>query len=336
MMTAIIAQRLQKTSLGEAQHCRNLTMFPLVDESPREAGYLLLDEALESGVARVTEVSEGGSVPELKFVNDADQPVLLLDGEELIGAKQNRIVNLTILVPAKTTIVIPVSCVEQGRWRSRSATFSTAKRTHYAAGRARKASRVTESLVRSGSRHSDQGEIWHDIDVKFSRMKVSSPTAAAAAIYDEHRHSLEDYLKSFTAVADQTGVLFAINGKAVGCDLFDSCKPLRSMFAGLVQSYALDAIDNFDPQGEAKPAAAAVATTLLADCAAAKISSFPALGAGCDLRLQGERVTGGALAVEDRVIHLCAFRPPVEAPGEHRISGRLIRASRRRRHWIDE
>jgi hypothetical protein len=45
-------------------------------------------------------VSEGGSVPHLLFINDAMRPVLLLDGEELVGAKQNRVLNLTVLAAA--------------------------------------------------------------------------------------------------------------------------------------------------------------------------------------------------------------------------------------------
>jgi hypothetical protein len=59
--------------------------------------------------ARVTELGAGGSVPELRFENLGEKPVLLLDGEELVGAKQNRALNLTILAPAKQVIVIPVS-----------------------------------------------------------------------------------------------------------------------------------------------------------------------------------------------------------------------------------
>ena len=67
---------------------RNLAVFPLVGKVEQDPAYLTLDEALAAGQTRVTEVSEGGSVPELKFVNEGDKPVLLIDGEELVGAKQ--------------------------------------------------------------------------------------------------------------------------------------------------------------------------------------------------------------------------------------------------------
>ena len=71
-------------------------------------------------MARVTKLSEGGSVQQLLFVNEGERPVLLLDGEELVGAKQNRILNLTILAPPKQRIVVPVSRVEAGRRERRN------------------------------------------------------------------------------------------------------------------------------------------------------------------------------------------------------------------------
>ena len=63
----------------------------------------------------VTEVSQGGSVPDLRLINKSANKLLAVDGEELIGAKQNRIVNATFLIAANTEIIIPVSGVEQGR-----------------------------------------------------------------------------------------------------------------------------------------------------------------------------------------------------------------------------
>ncbi len=104
---SVVTEQLSRITLGEPLTHKNLTLFPLITEENIEPRYRLLDDALAQGCARVTEVSESGSVPELKFVNECDRPVLLLDGEELVGAKQNRILNLSVLAPANQTIVIP-------------------------------------------------------------------------------------------------------------------------------------------------------------------------------------------------------------------------------------
>ncbi len=109
--------------IGTAFSYRNLTAHPLISPAVGEPSYLVFDEALKTGRFRIDEISATGSVPELKAFNGLPKPVLLLDGEELIGAKQNRVLNLTILVPANTELTIPVSCVEAGRWRTRQRCF---------------------------------------------------------------------------------------------------------------------------------------------------------------------------------------------------------------------
>src|SRR5262245_6186207 len=85
-------------ALGAPQVHRNLVVFPIVTSSPNPAQWLTLAEAIEQQLLTVTEVSHSGSVPELAVNNRADRPVLLLDGEELVGAKQNRVLNTTILL----------------------------------------------------------------------------------------------------------------------------------------------------------------------------------------------------------------------------------------------
>lgn len=92
-----------------------MALYPLLSTHALDLEYLLLDEALADGSIEVEEVDNSGSVPELKVINNSPQMVLILDGEELVGAKQNRIINTTILIQGKSTTVIPVSCVEQGR-----------------------------------------------------------------------------------------------------------------------------------------------------------------------------------------------------------------------------
>ena len=325
---SIVAERVSEISLGEFQKHRNLTMIPLLAGGPDEPEYQLLDDAISSGNARVTEVSESGSVPELRFINEGDRPVLLLDGEELVGAKQNRILNLTVLAAANTTVVIPVSCVEAGRWRLQSREFSSAKRAHYATGRARKAAQVNESLRSAGTRWSDQGEIWRDISAKADRLKARSETEAAAAMYDTHRASLEDFLRTFHAVDGQSGAMFAINGQILGFDIFDSPTTFPKIFPKLVESFALDAIDG---EMEEKGVSVEGVKAFLNDTSNTTEERFPAVGEGEDHRLQGNGLGGGALVHRERVVHLCAFKLSETLEEELKARGRMLRASMRRR-----
>src|SRR5437763_10855836 len=102
-----------------------LTVFPLYLESPARPNYRLSEEALADGSAVVEEVTEGGSVPNLAVDNKGETLVLFVEGQERRGAKQNRVLNTSVLIAAKTKTVLPVSCVEQGRWRYVSKAFTS-------------------------------------------------------------------------------------------------------------------------------------------------------------------------------------------------------------------
>ena len=117
---------VETLKMGDAVGHLNLTLVPLTGgEGHGQLAYCLAADAIAAGVFTVTEMSQGGAVPLLTVVSEATRMVLLLDGEELVGAKQNRILNTSVLVPAKSKIIIPVSCVEQGRWRHVSPDFKS-------------------------------------------------------------------------------------------------------------------------------------------------------------------------------------------------------------------
>ena len=120
---ALAAEWLRRMSPGRPKTAGSLAFFPLFRDTPGTFPYLTLGEALERHVLVITEVSQGGSVPELAVENSGDTAVLLLDGEELRGAKQNRVLNTSILLAPKARYVVPVSCTEQGRWHYVSNTF---------------------------------------------------------------------------------------------------------------------------------------------------------------------------------------------------------------------
>ena len=146
----ILNSFIENLYTGESIAVNGLRLTPLFIKQESLFPYLELEEALKQNLVEITEVSEQGSVPNLQVTNKSLSDVLILDGEELIGAKQNRVVNTTIVVPAASSVTTPVSCVEQGRWRYNSKSFSTSDSFLYPSLRMQKHVDVTASLRRLG------------------------------------------------------------------------------------------------------------------------------------------------------------------------------------------
>jgi hypothetical protein len=327
----ILTQTLDDLRIGPAKTFAGLTVFPLIGADHEGSAYTLLDVALDEGSARVTEVSASGAVPELRFENTGKRPVLILDGEELVGAKQNRVLNLTILAPAKEVIIIPVSCVEAGRWAEMSKSFSLSKQVMYSRGRARKAAQVSGNLARKMRARSDQAAIWGDIDQLAERYSVASETSRMSDVFDSKRADIDGYVKAFAAVDEQVGAVFALGGRVRGVELLSGHDALRGLFSKLVRSWALDAIAAAEEATEVPPAEAV--REFLKDVGSAKTTTHDAVGLGTDVRLSSDRLAGGALVHEDCVVHLCAFRlDGDDGARDSRVSlRRFIRASDRAR-----
>jgi hypothetical protein len=105
---------LAGVTVGEAVGWKGLSVFPLSHGNGHAPAYALIDELLESKQAQITELDDMGSVPTVKVLNHADVDALILDGMELHGAKQNRMVNVTVVIGELRragTVVVPVARV---------------------------------------------------------------------------------------------------------------------------------------------------------------------------------------------------------------------------------
>ncbi|CAN5545299.1 hypothetical protein BH20ACT23_BH20ACT23_08970 [soil metagenome] len=163
---------------GEPTSHRALTLVSLFGGAPTKE-YVLAAEAFADGLLTINEVDEG-SVPQLALTNEANLPVLLLDGEHLEGAMQNRIVNASVLVAANSETQLPVACVEHGRWHyEEREDFSPGDDFAYGGLGAKNASARAVSARVMGQRSVDQGEVWADISTLHNEMGVEhSPTEA--------------------------------------------------------------------------------------------------------------------------------------------------------------
>lgn len=313
---ATLREEFSAIHVGKPAHFRKLTLFPLMRSTHifERPDYLLLEDAITQGFGRVTEIHQGGSVSELRFENSSHLPVLLLDGEELIGAKQNRVLNLTILAPPNQTTVIPVSCVEAGRWSTANTNFKSSDNVMYSKARAQQVSDVTREMRANGSHQSNQYAVWDEIAAKMHRLDASSCTHAMSAIYERQATAVEEYVRAFQWQDHQAGVVFAINGRVLGLDLFDNDQVMGRFFPKLVRSFALDAIDAAFPDSNTPNAAQAnglakpeAVSDFLAKVTSAPSSLHPAIGIGKDIRLGTSEMAGAALWAQKRYIHICAF-----------------------------
>ena len=318
---SIIFETLNDARLGKPYSYENLTLFPLIKPVDGRPEYLTLDEAVASSVARVNEVSKSGEIPELSFENLSEKPILLVDGEELVGGKQNRILNLSILIPAKRTVIIPVSCTEAGRWAHRGASsisrrsrrfgawsspdFQEAEQIAFSRMRMAKVRAVTASLKSATGRHARQAEVWSEIDNLAMDLSTESPSGAMRDSYLQHRSSIEEYVQTLPSIKDQVGAVFALNGRMVGLDLFDYPQTLSRLLAKLVRSHAMEALR--EPAVGTAAIPQSKVQTFIDSVSQATTSRYAAIGEGEDLRLETQDIVGGGLEARGRLIHLCAL-----------------------------
>jgi hypothetical protein len=149
--------------------------------------------------------------------------------------------------------------------------------------------------------------IWNELAAKSARMGVRSRTGAMADMFEGQRDRLAEYLKAFLLVDCQVGAAFAINGQVLGVECFGYQGTFGQFFAKLVKSYALDALDWLEGQGEKKASDGEI-RDLLSELGTLKPQVSPSVGLGDSVRLEGERVSGAALALDGRLLHLSAFR----------------------------
>jgi hypothetical protein len=329
---------LLEMELGAGQSFENMTVFELLRAQNGDPEYITLREALQRGAFSVTEVSEGGSVPELMVVNKGDAAVLLLDGEELRGAKQNRILNTTILVGPKSSTKVPVSCVEHGRWSYQSKELAESGNVMHREMRMLNVRKVSDSLLRERKFRSDQSEIWDKVDELHCAMGVPSRTGAMRDVYEAKGADLDGYLKSFRLADGQKGILVFVDGRPAGLDFVSRDKAFGELYPKLVKSYAMEAmlLAEERKRGRGKGDAAKALAKPSADeareflkrAAASEEKKYESVGLGWSYRYAGPGIVGSALAFNEKVVHMAFFG--LDEAGVAEDTGSMAGSSRRR------
>jgi hypothetical protein len=295
--------------VGEGIHCRNLTVFPVFHSAGVDGGeekspkYQLLSEGIDKGEAVVEEVDEGGEVPFLSVKNQGATPILIPEGEILVGAKQNRVVNLTVLVAAAAAYKLAVSCVEQGRWRYLSRHFE-AKAWAHPKLRALKMKSVHRNRAAMGGARSDQGEVWEEVGEHLDALAAPSPTSSMTDSFEAAEGRLQGYREKIRLPATACGFVAARGGRILGVDLFDNPTTMHKLWKRIADAYFVEAAREDEEQDPASTEAAEEFLTLVTK-RLVPAAEQPDLG--CELEVSGDDLARSVVLHDGAVCLLAAF-----------------------------
>ena len=152
---------LSHYTLKKLLNLQNINIYLLSIKSEGSIkGMRLLDELINSNTALVKELDHNERIDRVKIYNNSFYDLLLLSGDIIIGAKQNRMIMDNTIIKSKNNLEVPVSCVEKNRW-------------HYQSNRNFNASdiKISPKIRASKDRfyendytNSIQGKIWDDIE----------------------------------------------------------------------------------------------------------------------------------------------------------------------------
>ena len=224
--------------LLDSQKYLNVEAIPIKSDSFGRKDFITIKKGYEMGLVEITEL-ENSTVNTVLCKNDAVVPLILIDSDEITGAMQNRIINDTLLVPAKSSLKIPVSCTEHGRWHYKGANprknFAPSLYSANLSTRSRKSRAAYEE-------RQYQGEVWDSIDRFESRANYRSTTSALNDSYENLKEKQNDYLSQFDIQDGQNGIIFIVNGEFKGFELFYNHSIYKEYHEKLCRSYIIEAI----------------------------------------------------------------------------------------------
>ena len=288
---------LPPLAIGAASRQGPVTVLPLFTTPARRLHYQLGTDAVSRGVL---EVREGGGVDRLDARNRGSDRVFILEGDHLIGAKQNRIAIATAMIAGKARVTLPAACVERGRWQGTSMRFGSDASVAPAALRRIVRHSVTASVL-AGRRHAaDQDQIWATIADQQRALHVTSPTAALSHTYSFKAHDIGVAAARVPHPAGATGVALGLGGELLSIDLFDSAHTCGRYWTRLVEGAVLDSLS----VRVAGTIGEADVRRVIDQLGASGWTECAPVGEGRELRAGRASLSASALVVDDCLVHL--------------------------------
>ena len=215
---------------------RQMVIFPLTN------GGANFDKVKPLRSVDLVKVVETERMETALIENRSPYDIFILDGEEIYGGLQNRVIDTTALIGSKHDVELPVSCVEKDRWEGKEIDFSPGY-ISFPSIRAVIADSVYNSLLDSGLFRANQNKIWETVSKKLSSLKIQSLTSSMHDIFSSFEQELDLIIDNIETPDNFNGFIVGINGKVKWMDFFGDKKLLKHYFNPLMKSYLIESMD---------------------------------------------------------------------------------------------
>ena len=289
------AQVLEPTSY------RNLSIFPVSLGRSTSSGVMPLDEAIKTGQLIVREIGEG-RVNTLSVEDVGKTPVFIMAGEILEGAKQNRVLQNDVLIPAHSgRLDIGAFCVEHGRW-----TPQQGDDTRFKTG-----GLMSNPSVRAEAQVAkDQGAVWNEVENTHRKLNVPSSTGPLNEAYaaPKVQEDMSGYVRTLGDLPQRfphmVGAVVVVGHRVLAADSFGERSLVLALWPKLIRSYALEAVSDGDGNGSVSTA---MANAFLARIFDASTENQSTPGVGQLLEISGPHCSGASLVYQGWPLHLALF-----------------------------
>lgn len=229
--------------------CEKLRLYPIVAnavfrEAHKSIGRTVpMNKALQDGRLRIKEHQGGATVNTLQAVNVSKDTIYLMQGEVVVGGKQDRMLAQDVLIPPGATVDIGAFCVEHGRWQDNGTGHSFTGTIGVAGQQARKAAAVDK----------EQTRVWEEVakDIKKNGTETRSGSYAHLMNDKEFQAERKRYrdrlLQLPASCIGIVGVIAVSGDKVIGCDVFATEALLEQAYPQLIDAYIAEALNNGAP-----------------------------------------------------------------------------------------
>ena len=283
---------------------RRLSVLQFSTPAVNTFEYISGPSAIEKNLIEVREVSIAGSVNNLQLVNLSDKYIFFLDGDILVGAKQNRVLNTSVFVAPNSKINLPVSCVEQGRWRSISEKFSSSDYISPDILRAKKLKAVTKNLKQGRGHFADQGEVWDTVLNYSMNLEAFSESSDLTEVMNIKRESLDSFIKQFPLNKSANALAIFTDNSPLSIDLFNRTDIFQEYYPKRLRSAATEVFNLKEKENTITEAEAKFKTLNLFDQLETMESSLHnGVGVGTEKRWDSDNIVAMELKYMEHLIH---------------------------------